>query len=245
MSKICAVDNQKIGAMTGYVKLKDGYVCRPHWKQAGFNTTSDVLKYQNTLLVEQFKSGENIKDSLKSIENSRIEEIRQQFIDAGVSDMWGTKKEFKALPDILADDETVKYATSGLFNGNTVLMLTTDSRILFIDKGMIKGTEFTEIPLEMVNAVNYKTGLMMGAITITNGSIQSKVENVEKKTAPIMVDTIKRVRDEFMQKRSGQSTTVVNASSDAEELLKFKMLLDQDVITQEEFDAKKKQILGL
>lgn len=33
--------------------------------------------------------------------------------------------------------------------------------------------------------------------------------------------------------------------SDADELLKFKQLLDAGIITQEEFDAKKKQILGL
>ena len=39
--------------------------------------------------------------------------------------------------------------------------------------------------------------------------------------------------------------TVVASSGDADELKKFKMLLDDGVITQEEFDAKKKQILGL
>ena len=31
----------------------------------------------------------------------------------------------------------------------------------------------------------------------------------------------------------------------ADELIKYKELLDQEVITQEEFDAKKKQLLGL
>ena len=35
------------------------------------------------------------------------------------------------------------------------------------------------------------------------------------------------------------------AASSADELLKFKSLLDSGVITQEEFDAKKKQLLGL
>ena len=39
--------------------------------------------------------------------------------------------------------------------------------------------------------------------------------------------------------------TITNATSDADEILKFKNLLDTGVITQEEFDAKKKQILGL
>ena len=33
--------------------------------------------------------------------------------------------------------------------------------------------------------------------------------------------------------------------SNADELKKFKELLDSGVITQEEFDAKKKQLLGL
>lgn len=37
----------------------------------------------------------------------------------------------------------------------------------------------------------------------------------------------------------------VLASSPADELKKYKELLDMDVITQEEFDAKKKQLLGL
>ncbi len=47
-------------------------------------------------------------------------------------------------------------------------------------------------------------------------------------------------------KQSSKAPTVINsAPSDADELLKFKNLLDMGVITQEEFDAKKKQILGL
>ena len=40
-------------------------------------------------------------------------------------------------------------------------------------------------------------------------------------------------------------TTIVNASSPAEELKKMKELLDLGIITQEELDAKKKQLLGL
>lgn len=45
-------------------------------------------------------------------------------------------------------------------------------------------------------------------------------------------------------KKNTGSTTVV-AQSAADELLKFKNLCDMGVITQEEFEAKKKQLLGL
>lgn len=37
----------------------------------------------------------------------------------------------------------------------------------------------------------------------------------------------------------------VPATSDADEIMKFKNLLDQGIISPEEFDAKKKQLLGL
>lgn len=40
-------------------------------------------------------------------------------------------------------------------------------------------------------------------------------------------------------------TQAVNAAGDAEELKKYKELLDDGIITQEEFDAKKKQLLGI
>ena len=45
-------------------------------------------------------------------------------------------------------------------------------------------------------------------------------------------------------KQNRGSTTVVNQASSADELLKYKQLLDSGVITQEEFDAKKRQLIG-
>lgn len=43
----------------------------------------------------------------------------------------------------------------------------------------------------------------------------------------------------------GGKATTAQATSSADEILKFKKLLDESIITQEEFDAKKKELLGL
>ena len=53
-----------------------------------------------------------------------------------------------------------------------------------------------------------------------------------------------RVEETKRPQRAPQATVVQQASA-ADELKKFKELLDMGVITQEEFDAKKKQLLGL
>jgi hypothetical protein len=47
-----------------------------------------------------------------------------------------------------------------------------------------------------------------------------------------------------IKKRLEENNKVVETSN-ADEILKFKNLLDSGIITQEEFDAKKKQLLGL
>ena len=59
-----------------------------------------------------------------------------------------------------------------------------------------------------------------------------------------VAEYVKRKVHECKTAKSAPTVTVA-ATSAADELMKFKNLLDMGVITQEEFDAKKKQLLGL
>lgn len=56
---------------------------------------------------------------------------------------------------------------------------------------------------------------------------------------------VKRRLEEIKENKPAQNTTVIEQkTSSAEELLKFKQLLDAGVITQEEFNKKKQELLG-
>ena len=44
---------------------------------------------------------------------------------------------------------------------------------------------------------------------------------------------------------SGSGSNSINTISAADEIRKYKELLDEGIITQEEYDAKRKQLLGL
>ena len=60
------------------------------------------------------------------------------------------------------------------------------------------------------------------------------------------MQTVKNyIQEKIASYKQAKVSTTVPASSSVEELKKFKELLDAGVITQEEFDAKKKQLLGL
>lgn len=177
-----------------------------------------------------------------------LKEIQRQMEKAGVSDTFGTKKEVKALPEILNDNETIQYATSGFVDGNTVLIVLTQKRILFIDKGLIFGIKSTEIPLDMVNGVSYSKGLLFGKVSITNGAVTTLVEQVDKNTAPIMVNKIKESSEKYKESLHNALSSNISGATPLDgpdQIKKYKDLLDDGIITQEEFNAKKKQILEL
>lgn len=141
-----------------------------------------------------------------------LQTVKQQFKDANVSDTFGTKKEIKYLPEIMAEDEVIQYATSGIVEENTVLVVCTNERVLFIDKGMIYGVKSNEIPLDMVNSVSYSKGMMFGEISVVNGAITTKIEQVNKDTAPIMTEAIKKAAKKY--KESLRSTPTGSSNDD-------------------------------
>ena len=98
-----------------------------------------------------------------------------------------------------------------------------------------------DLPLDSITAVG--TSIFSGlAVTTASGAIKfTMLKNRDE-----LHDAISKLLVE-RQSRTSSTTTIKQEihQSDADELAKFKDLLDKGVITQEEFDAKKKQLLGL
>lgn len=180
-------------------------------------------------------------DKQPDLRQQKMNKILKQMEKAGVSDTFGTKKEIKALPGVLDDDEVIKYATSGFWNSNTVLMICTDQRVIFLNKNMIYGTDRNDIPLNTINAVSYSSKILFAIITITNGANTTVIEQISKETAEPMVKAIKDAQQNYINRQNVSAQPL----DEADQIRKFKSLLDDGIITQEEFEAKKKQILGL
>ena len=162
--------------------------------------------------------------------------------------------------------EGVKYC---IINNTGKILDVYDNKVVFsstkststLVTGLVFGTSVTQgektIYYKDAVGVQYKpSSIADGYIQIetaaggvTSSSSQYGGENSiqfsgkERNTeAEIIVDFIKRKIEEIKNAPVGG---VVQQVSPAEELKKFKELLDADIITQEEFDAKKKELLGI
>lgn len=101
-----------------------------------------------------------------------------------------------------------------------------------------------DLPLDSVSAVG--TSALKGvAVGTSSGKIKFKLIKNQKEIHEVISKLLaERQRREKTPVETTVNQTIVETSN-ADELKKFKELLDMGAITQEEFDAKKKELLGL
>ena len=114
----------------------------------------------------------------------------------------------------------------------------TDKRIY----GVVAWGKRVDLPVDSVSAIS--TIQLYKGIAVSTAS--GKISFLVIKNADAIYETLNELLIERQQAKNNVSNTVnPQKSDDVEQLKKFKDLLDSGVITQEEFDAKKKQLLGL
>ena len=106
--------------------------------------------------------------------------------------------------------------------------------------GKVAGGRRVDIPLDSISATATR-GKHVIAVTSASGAIRfgwlANRDEIHSAISALLVDRQDR-------KERGNTVQAAPASS-AEELRQYKQLLEDGVISQEEFDAKKKQLLGL
>lgn len=134
-------------------------------------------------------------------------------------------------------------------SGGMGALFVTNKRIVYGRKAglLFGGTIMKSITIdESTDVTSSDFGIMSGRVVINTKTENCSFEVGRKNTSNIFAMISNAIQDILEKNRSSQgATTIVQSVSPAEELKKFKELLDMGVITQEEFDAKKKQILGL
>lgn len=161
---------------------------------------------------------------------------------------WG-QKSFKVVEKQLLPDEDAKICFIGLHNyvsmsqhdGNFAYAIT--NKRLILGQKRVLGENVKIIELNNLNDITKSTGMLSGDI-IFDTYKEKFVVNFTDVTANKLYPKLQAFWEEFkLNKITPQNST--NSTDVATELRKYKQLLDDNIITQEEFEAKKKQLLKL
>ena len=172
-----------------------------------------------------------------------LKDIEEQIKRSGASKSFLTRREIKSLPGILWEDENVEKIAQGYYAKGTGILVATNKRLVFIDKGMIYGLRVEDFPYDKISSIQYETGLMSGKIVIFTSGNKAEIKHVYNDQARMFGDYVRaritKVQEHASQSRPDQGLDV------AEQIEKLAMLKEKGHLTEHEFTAKKKQLLGL
>lgn len=123
---------------------------------------------------------------------------------------------------------------------NNFAYVVTNKRFMIAQKRLI-GEVFQTISLDNVNDITLKNGLALGIITVDTIKETFNIA-INKKVATNINGELNNILDNIKNNTIVQSNNTTNAT---DEIMKYKNLLDVGAITQEEYELKKKQLLGL
>ncbi len=184
---------------------------------------------------------------MEQLKNARemYEYCRNNNFGQGMSKSW-SEKHFQVIVDALTPDEAVLMVFIGLHNyvsvtkhDQNVAYAITNKRIIMGQKKLI-GNVVQSVSLDQVNDITSSTGMLLTVITIDTIKEKFNVA-VNKIVGQNITDKIHALLIELKSPAEAHST----GRSAADEISKLKDLLDQGALTQEEFDAMKKKMLGL
>ena len=182
--------------------------------------------------------------SLKTLVDSMPtqEEIAEQITKAGAGTFLH-RKEVKELPHILWEDEHLEKIVEGWYNNGTGILVASNKRLIFIDKGLIYGLRVEDFPYDKITSIQYKTGLLLGEITIfasgNNATIQSILKGMVKPFAEYA-----RARITHKTEHASAPPTSSPAPDDViSKLEKLAALKERGILTEEEFLEQKAIIL--
>ncbi|GFO99123.1 SHOCT domain-containing protein [Lactobacillus helveticus] len=166
------------------------------------------------------------------------ERLKKQLIDAGVFDIWFNDEDLAPLIAAVKDEEIIQYAAIGINEHSENVMLVCSNRNLIILKKKHSDEQVEVIDLKQVKSVILKNQLMYGELSLIVGNQSLDINSINKVPAKILADNIKK----WSKIAQGEDD---DFDQQLEQVKKLKELLDQGILTEEEFQAKKKQILKI
>ena len=171
------------------------------------------------------------------------DDVQRQIDAYGHAYIFWTKKEIRALPEILDNHEMIKAVTSGMANGSTWLAVCTDRRLIFVNRNMFIGLEQVQMPLDRVQSIDHFFALFFGTIKVFDGVNVFQLNMILKDSILPFV----KATQAAMYALGHQAAAAAHpapANDVASQLTKLAELKEKGYLSEAEFQEQKKKLLS-
>jgi hypothetical protein len=154
----------------------------------------------------------------------------------------GGKRELKKLYEHLFDDELVEYIAQGTYMTHQGIVVLTTQRVVFVFHGVVQQV-VEDFPLDRINSVAMKKGLGSGTLVVHVAGSSAHISGILNRDLKYLVDAL-RVRVNLKSTPvTGAAPATLAPPDIPDQLKKLADLRDAGILTDEEFGAKKTELL--
>jgi hypothetical protein len=169
---------------------------------------------------------------------------RQDILDAGAAmhSRIGAGRELAHLETYLQSQERVRRIAGGQYQGHLGIAVLTDVRLLFVFHGLVNRA-FEDLPLTTINSVSTRSGLVVGEMRVFTYGNEVLIGSIENDD---LAEFAAALREKIARLKAPRDTAPAPQPSgpDAlDQLARLAQLRDAGVVTAEEFEAKKAELL--
>lgn len=156
---------------------------------------------------------------------------------AKLSHRLGVRKELKQLPSLLQEGEPVLNMAAGQYDGRQGLIVATDRRVIFYEKGLGRSRQ-EDFGFSKISSVQSETGRLSGKLIIFASGNKAVIDSIlPKERAPELGDYLRtKIAD-------GESHAPV-AESPAARLRRLEEMRGQGLITDGEYEDRRRAIIA-
>jgi Short C-terminal domain/Bacterial PH domain len=177
--------------------------------------------------------------------SERLESLRPDLATAAgrLGRRLGDPRDLGAMAGSLGAGETVRFLAKGSFQNSSGMVLLTDARLLFFFSGVVQPG--LEVHLGAIGSVSTSSGLSTGQVTCDVAGEEKPVvlARIVKADVEPLVHAIRLAVEAAPAVPAATGTTPAATIDPFEALAKLAALKDSGVLTEEEFTAKKQQLL--
>lgn len=159
------------------------------------------------------------------------------------SRMFG-RKEVRHLHNVIRSTEEVVELGQGRIGDKQGIVVLTTERLFFFERSMLGSESTQEFALSVIQALNVSKKLGGERIEVAYSGTKAEITNMQHGQADSIVRAFHRLRRQDAVAATPPSPTEVAAPDPIEQLKKLAQLRDQGILTPEEFEAKKTDLLS-
>lgn len=152
----------------------------------------------------------------------------------------GGRREIKNLHQHLSDGETVERIVQGTYEGDQGVLVLTSHRLVFLFHGVVR-QKVEDFPYDRISSVQTEAGFGTGSLVIYASGNNAKISAIVKQDLMPLADDV-RQRIGAPRNVPGPPPTTP-ASDPIEQIKKLAELRDAGALSEEEFEAKKSELL--